>query len=223
MGFEIISDKNKTADWVRRARELMVSRGIKTDKDLAIEAGISGGSLSQSMRNLHLPKITTLDKIAKALGTTSQYLIYGDEQRMAVSLPLLFSAGEILKWLDVGSQAFDGLLYHDVDPGLPVSHDGFAWRVDQTDMAPALQVDDVVIIEPRDMDDPGLLRRKNPPYLLVAQWADDGPITTLLGQSCVTGDGVFLVSENEKIPPVKLDNRRHRLLGLVVQLCRTFE
>lgn len=221
MGFEMISDNHRAADWVRRVRELMVRRGIKTDKELAYQAGISAGSLSQSMRHMHLPRVSTLDKIAAALGTSSKYLIYGDDQRMALSLPLFFSAAEIIQWLDTGSDRFESLIYHDVDPGLPVSHDAFAWRVNQTDMAPAFCVDDIVIIEPRDIDDPGQLRRKIPPYLLVAQWADDGLVSTLLGQSCVTGDGVFLISENEKIPPVKLDSRRHRLLGLVVQLCRT--
>lgn len=209
-------------EWVKRVKELMPKKGFKTYQDLAYASGVSAGSLNQAMRGLHLPRQTTIDKIATALGTTSQFLMYGDTMKVVSSLPLLYNAGQIWQWVYGDRGAFESLNYLEMDSGLDVSPGAFCWMVDKHDMVPVFYPRDLLIVEPRDIDDPALLAHKNPRYFVGVEFSDGHPSDTIFGQACMTSSGLYLVSEHEKIPGIKLEPVQYQIAGHVVQMVRTF-
>ena len=210
--------------WVKRVKELMPEKGFKTYQDLAYASGVSAGSLNQAMRGMHLPRQTTIDKIATALGTTSQFLLYGDTMRVVKTLPRLKTPGQIWQWVHGNQDAFESLSYQEVDSGLDLSPEAFVWIVDKNDMAPEFHAGDLVIIDTRDADDPSIFISRQPVYLMAVLLSEsDSPVQVLFGQACMTSLGFYLMNCNDKFPiSTKLDKDHHQVIGRVIQMVRTF-
>ena len=213
------NEETRTA-WVRRVKELMPKKGFNTYQSLAYEAGISAGSLNQAMRGLHLPRQTTIEKIASALGTTPQFLLYGDVMIQSRGVPLLSSNTEIYNWLFNDIPVQDTRMIEPSDD-LMTSAKSFAWCVNHHDMAPEFNDRDLVIAEPE-----GKSR-----YALATQFGtrtDSGgnrfkqPAGELLfGRIDKTSHGYYLAN-NAGYQPVYLDESEFIFLGFIVQLIRNY-
>ena len=115
----------------------------RTVTELAGAANVSAASLGQAIRGKHNPKSSTLDKIAEVLGTTSQYLIYGESQAPGQTVP-------ILKSEEVGLWLMDHITLDDVEVITAPEEMGsksFAWHCDVADMQPVFPIGSLVFFE----------------------------------------------------------------------------
>lgn len=62
-----------------RMAELLSKRGM-TQKELSIASGVTESAISHYMRGERVPRGANLLKIARALGTTADYLLSKDEE-----------------------------------------------------------------------------------------------------------------------------------------------
>ena len=88
-------------DWRKRVEQKMEEKGIVNRTDLCHYAGISAGSLNLAMRGNHDLKPATMRKVAEVLGTTEQWLLYGDSQVMPEQVPLCRTPDEVFQYTEV--------------------------------------------------------------------------------------------------------------------------
>ena len=137
-------------DWRDRVLKLMKERDFKTRNDLCIKAGISAGSLNMAINGTHELKLSTMGKLAEALNTTTQWLLYGDDMVEASLVPLIpkkYTASFILT-----GQVPENCLYVQVGSSLKVSDSAYAWKNFQDDMFPNFIKGDILIIDSCDLD-----------------------------------------------------------------------
>ena len=129
--------------WQDRVRALMGKSRYSSISELAGAAGVSQGSLNMAMNGKHTPKATTMDKVAKVLGTTSQFILYGEQKAPSQTVPLL-NTGYIGLWL------LDQVKLEDCNiimaPG-ELGNKGFAWVCDVADMSPVFPKGAIVFFE----------------------------------------------------------------------------
>ncbi len=129
--------------WQDRVRTLMKKSRHTNISELAGAAGISQGSLNMAMNGKHIPKSSTMDKLADVLGTTSQYILYGEQQAPAQTVPVL-STDRVGLWL------MKQILMEDCEiitaPDV-LGDMGFAWRADVIDMVPLFPKGAIVFFE----------------------------------------------------------------------------
>lgn len=148
--------------WQDRVRALMKKSRHTNLSELAGVAGISQGSLNMAMNGNHTPKSSTMDKLAYVLGTTSQYILYGEQQAPAQTVPVL-STDQIGLWLmkQILMEDCEMITAPDV-----LGDMGFAWRVDVIDMAPLFPKESIVFFETCSLQEVEKIRANN--YVLAA-------------------------------------------------------
>ena len=225
----IDNEETKKA-WVKRVKELMPKAGFKTYQDLAYKAGISAGSLNQAMRGMHLPRQTTIEKIANALGTTPQFLLYGDTMKASQRIPLLDSAAKVLSWLHDDSPKIGMAEFVEPSGKINLSNQAFAWKVSKNNMEPLFLFGDIVIF---DSIPPA---EKLPPIVLATEMTNDQEVDNLqvttdnwlpddrllFGIIDRTNSGDFLISKKTEHPKVLISNT-HQILGIAIQQIRNFQ
>lgn len=152
-------------DWRDRVKQLMKEQDIKTRNDLSIKAGVSGGSLNMALNGTHELKLTTLEKLATALNTTTRWLMYGDELVEARQVPYLQTGKEVLQFILTGSCP-EPCHYVQIIHELDITKKAFAWRNRNNDMEPVFEVGDLLII---DLYDQSGFQINRPMYVMVAR------------------------------------------------------
>ena len=215
------------SQWIIRVKELMVVHGMSSYQQLATYSGISSGSLNQAMRGYHMPRQTTIEKIARALDVTPQYLLYGDTMKSVVQVPMLRTGDDLFDWV-LGSQKAN---YHmfDVHTRLELNSRSFAWTVNHHDMRPLFQPGDVIVMEP--VDDLQHLPKEHigDAFVLIGKTisAAKNVITGLdaagimFGRLLSTNNGLYVEAIDNRMEPVQLTDSDH-VLGVAVQQVRQF-
>lgn len=133
--------------WQDRLLELLKHSDLKTMTELCRVAGIATSTFSTALKGSHTPKRATLDKVARVLGTTTEYLLEGEENEapaLVNEVPLL-SAEQITGWLNLSLKLSS--IGERVRPPEPVHKLCFSWRVDTVDMTP-FTLGSTVVIDP---------------------------------------------------------------------------
>ncbi len=202
-------------DWIDRAKELMEENGLSTMVDLANKSGLSQGSLNQAMRGMHMPRQATIDKVAAALNTTPQYLLYGDTMVAMTKLPLLRDSYQVRQWVDGGDVDTQELQWVEHTNTPKLSLNAFALAYNHRDMMPAFEPDDLVFFEPcetieavMDLQDAFLLAVRDD-----NEW--------LFGRYSRTNGGEYIETENPKYPITQLKDG-DQIVGIAVQMIRRF-
>ncbi len=130
--------------WQERVLALIERSRFSSIAEVAGAAGISQGSLNMAMNGKHTPRTTTMDKVAKVLGTTSQYILYGEQKAPSQTVPLL-NASSIGLWMMKQLSLEDCSII--TSPG-DLSDSGFAWICEVVDMAPTFPPGSIVFFEP---------------------------------------------------------------------------
>lgn len=133
--------------WQDRLLELLDQSPYKTMTELCRVSGIATSTFSTALKGSHVPKTTTLDKVARVLNTTTQYILNGEENEppaLVHEVPVL-DAGQINDWLSLRLKL--STISKRVRTPEPVSKLSFAWIVDTVDMSP-FDVGSRVILEP---------------------------------------------------------------------------
>lgn len=129
--------------WQDRVFALIDKSRYSSIAEVAGAAGISQGSLNMAMNGKHTPRTSTMDKVAKVLGTTSQYILYGDQKAPSQTVPLLGSNR-------IGLWVMKQISLEDCDiiasPG-DMGDSGFAWVCDAVDMAPVFPLGSTIFFE----------------------------------------------------------------------------
>ena len=152
-------------DWRDRVKQLMKEQHIKTRNDLSIKAGISGGSLNMALNGTHELKLTTMDKLAEALNTTTRWLLYGDELVEARQVPYLETGRDVVNFISTGGCP-DPCHYVQIVHDLSITNRAFAWRNRNNDMEPMFEVGDLLIIDLCKEDD---IQINRPMYVMVVE------------------------------------------------------
>lgn len=130
--------------WQDRVRALMEKSRYTSIAEVAGAAGVSQGSLNMAMNGKHTPRSSTMDKIAKVLGTTSQFILYGEQKSPSQTVPLL-NTDSIGLWMLKQVKLEDCNII--TAPG-DIGDQGFAWVCDVVDMSPAFPTGSIVFFEP---------------------------------------------------------------------------
>lgn len=154
-------------DWRERVRQLMAENSIRTVTELAGKTGISAGSLGTAMRGNHDLKPATFEKLATALGSTSRWLMYGDNTIEVWMVPVLEQAETVYIFQRDGAAAISDAPQDTIRisgrqaPG----EDWFGWVNHQKDMAPVFNYGDILVVEPNDdLEEP---RQEAPLYVML--------------------------------------------------------
>ena len=207
-------------DWRKRVLDMMDKRGIASRSDLCFHAGISTGTLALAMRGNHELKTVTMDKIARALDTSTAYLLYGDERykaNPAREVPLLLRSNDVYHLMYDRALASRNSVQ--VGGKTKVTSGMFAWVCGQKDMMPRFQCGDLMIID------------KTPFAHLEEQYHTDTEVVAMGGVYGGEGFSSVFVRYLEKASdgwywrsscdyaPIKWDVNDQRIgfIGLVVQ------
>lgn len=209
--------------WVKRVKELMPKMGFQTYQDLAYKSGVSAGSLNQAMRGMHLPRQTTIEKIATALGTTPQFLLYGDTLKSVQQIPFLRTAHRIQLWLDDNQEEIKPIHYIELPGELDLTNHAFAWTVKQHDMQPVFMPGDLLIVDPYLTKDLDHLFATLCCYCLVLELSDQKKaIKILFGELQLTNQGLYLASLSGHYEPIAIEEN-YFIAGSVIQQTRNFK
>lgn len=139
--------------WQDRFFDRMAHAGYTAIKEVADAAKLAPSTLHTALKKEgKTPKKITMDKIASALNTTAQYLMFGNEQTEARSfvVPIL-NRSDIPVWI-AGNLKIEQCSMTIAAPF--ALENGFAWYVDTPDMEPVFQRGDVLFFETRiDMEE----------------------------------------------------------------------
>jgi len=205
--------KNETlGDRIRQRRKALEM----TQKQLSQQVKVSHVAISQWEKEETLPRGENLLRLAEALGCAPAFLIDGDGPVFSEShfsglhqIPLL-AQGEVTQWLDGARQIKPARLMHN---DLALSAQSFALRVEDNAMTPAIQRDDVVIIDPCVSPQPGdCVLARHQSVMLLRTWRQRG----------TAGDQqVFeLAPANIDYPLLHSERDKLMLAGTVVELRR---
>lgn len=126
---EALADNDVGALGVRLGRELRRRRRMldKTMQDVAREAGLSVGFISQVERGICAPSLASLSSISKALNASIEDFVASPEPSSAVSRQaerVTFSVGGGGRAYEHIGQGFDGALLNACIVHIPVGHKG---------------------------------------------------------------------------------------------------
>ncbi len=217
--------------WQDRFFDRMAHSGYTAIKEVADAAKLAPSTLHTALKKEgKQPKKVTMDKIASALNTTSQYLMFGDEQTEARSfvVPIL-SRSDILAWID-GKLKIEQCSMIIAAPF--ALQDGFAWYVDTPDMEPVFQRGDILFFDTSvDTDEWNFC---SPVYVLsvrLPETPEKGLLTMttdnvqnyqlhnqqlLIGELCMTGGALHIRQMNTSIGNLY----RQKILAKVCHLLR---
>lgn len=209
-------------DWRERIIDLMEQRGIENRNDLCFLAGISTGTLGLAMRSDHQLKTTTMDKIAKALDTTTAYLLYGNEmgtQNPAMTVAMIRNLADLHTVIYDKQSSFEKAKETvQVGGKLDVNSGMFGWVCDQNDMAPRYKCGDLLIID--TMKFQSLVDQYSDPDTL-GLWGVRGGMgfsSLFIRYLDKTADGWYLRSSGD-YEPIKWspEDEKITFVGLVIQ------
>jgi len=175
---------------------LMQRRGIANAAELSRMTGLTQVAIRNYMRGIKVPNAQALIKLARALSTTSDYLLSGSPNRPD-RIPLLtrIPGGDPVEWSDGEYPAGFGEEF--IDRGDVTDSNAFALIVDGDSMSPRINSGDIVIISPNTTV-------TNRSIAAVAFGNGERTLKTVI----FLGDGkVLLKPENEKYEPVLLDQK----------------
>ena len=185
-----------STDWIDRVKELMAKHGLSHCTDLALKSGLSAGSLNQAMRGMHMPRQSTIDKIAEALDTTPQYLIYGDTMKAVHEVPILDTAEQIRQWVSGQDLNTRDVKFAEPQGSIRLKLNSFALVYRHRDLEPECKHDDTLFFEPLD-DDSDL---NHDTMIMVIR--DDTHL--MIGKYVSSNHGDFLESVNSKYQPIHI-------------------
>lgn len=214
------SKPNVSGQWVDRLKRLMEETGLSTTQDLANKSGVSAGSLSQALRGMHVPKQVTLEKIAVALDTTPQYLLFGETRNVENMIPVIRQREQLLRFLSndvVDTQSLD---WFDAGGLEGVNANWFALDFTHTDMRPAFVPGDLVLFNRVDAGDFGwkTLALDRDVYVMAIRISLDQQ-NVVFGRLARTGDGHFVESMDNHYPPVFIEDE-YQIIGIAVHQIR---
>ena len=200
--------------WIKRTWELMEENGITTYTELSELTNLSVGSLNMSMRGMHSPRQKTLDKIADALNTTTQYLLYGKNKAQLRDIPIIKDINGLIKWVsesDIETSFYDW--YCSADRRL--SANAFALEFNRNDMEPVFNKGDLIIFETVPNGDPSLLNGNFQKKESLMVLAIEHNTRWVFGRYSDTHEGEVIERMNHAFPPVVL-GQHHKIIGVCV-------
>ncbi len=217
-------EKMQQTGWIERVKTLMPERGIHTYQDLAFHSGVSAGSLNQAMRGMHMPRQKTIEKIAHALDTTPQFLLYGDNMKVVQKIPFIQSPEQLGQWLSDACLNLESLHWIEMPGNLSLSRNAFAVECNHHDLEPMFLPGDVIVFERlhESCDYRQLARDKE--IFVMAVRGDSNSLKAydswLLGRYVETNQGSFIAVPDQRYEPVRLDDR-YKVIGLAVHQMRS--
>lgn len=223
-------------DWRDRIKQLMDEQGIKTRSDLSIKAGVSGGSLNMALNGTHELKLTTMEKLATALNTTTRWLLYGDELVEARQVPYLKTAKEVLQFFLTGVCP-EPCHHVQIAHELNITNKAFAWANRNNDMEPVFNIGDLLIIDLCGQDE---LQINRPVYVMVATGVGkidsrdalmhESDIVFYIRKLVDSAGKLFFEPIDKRYPPVQYrpneevenDNSFSIIAGTVIQRITTY-
>ena len=200
--------------WQDRLLELLKHSDLKTMTELCRVAGIATSTFSTALKGSHTPKRATLDKVARVLGTTTDYLLEGEENEapaLVNEVPLL-NAEQITDWLSLRLKL--STVAERVRPPEPVHKLCFSWRVDTVDMSP-FTLNSTVVIDP-DFD----FVRRHPKERIYVLAVRKRPVVhqVSFGQIEAAYERALAGREQRTVPPEYESHQHHAAL---VELAKT--
>ena len=179
-----------------RLTYFMERRGIANAAELSRMTGLTQVAIRNYMRGIKIPNAQALIKLARALSTTTDYILSGSPIRPD-RIPLLtrIPGGDAVEWSDGDYPAGFGEEF--IDRGDVTDSNAFALIVDGDSMSPRINSGDIVIISPNSPV-------TNRSIAAVAFGNGERTLKTII----FLGDGkVLLKPENEKYEPILLDQK----------------
>ena len=179
-----------------RLTYFMERRGIANAAELSRMTGLTQVAIRNYMRGIKMPNAQALIKLARALSTTTDYILSGSPIRPD-RIPLLtrIPGGDAVEWSDGDYPAGFGEEF--VDRGDVTDPNAFALIVDGDSMSPRINSGDIVIISPNSSV-------TNRSIAAIAFGNGERTLKTII----FLGDGkVLLKPENEKYEPILLDQK----------------
>lgn len=179
-----------------RLTYLMERRGIANAAELSRMTGLTQVAIRNYMRGIKMPNAQALIKLARAISTTTDYILSGSPIRPD-RIPLLtrIPGGDAVEWSDGDYPVGFGEEF--IDRGDISDSNAFALIVDGDSMSPRINSGDIVIISPNSPV-------TNRSIAAVAFGNGERTLKTVI----FLGDGkVLLKPENEKYEPILLDQK----------------
>ena len=185
---------------------MMEKRGIASAAELSRMTGLTQVTIRNYMRGIKFPSAQALRKLARALSTTTDYLLSGTPFR-SNRIPLFFKipGGEPAAWTDGDYPVGFGDEY--IDRGDISDQNAFALIVDGDSMSPRINSGDIVIISPN-----------TPVYnrnIAAVSLNDDE--RTLKRIMFIDPDTVLLQPENDKYDPIVCQRNMLKIIGKVIE------
>ena len=174
----------------------MERRGIANAAELSRMTGLTQVAIRNYMRGIKIPNAQALIKLARALSTTTDYILSGSPIRPD-RIPLLtrIPGGDAVEWSDGDYPAGFGEEF--IDRGDVTDSNAFALIVDGDSLSPRINSGDIVIISPNSPV-------TNRSIAAVAFGNGERTLKTII----FLGDGkVLLKPENEKYEPILLNQK----------------
>jgi repressor LexA len=189
-----------------RLAYIMERRTIPNAAELSRMTGLTQVAIRNYMRGIKVPNAQALVKLARALNTTTDYLLYGTPLRHD-RIPLLsrIPGGKPIFTDDQSYPAGFGEEF--LDRGDVTDPQAYALVVEGNSMSPRINSGDVVIISP------------NSPVInrTIAAVAINGEERTLKTVIFLQNGKILLQPENSHFEPIVLDEKVVTLLGKVVE------
>ena len=189
-----------------RLEYLMNRREISNAAELSRLTGLTQVAIRNYMRGIKVPNAQALIKLSRALSTTADYLLTGSPKRPD-RIPLLskIPGGDPVAWSDGEYPAGFGEEF--LDRGEVSDPNAFALIVDGNSMSPKINSGDIVIIAP------------NTPVTnrSIAAVAINHEERTLKTVVFLPHGKILLQPENEKYPPIVLDEKQVAFIGRVIE------
>ena len=211
---------NVSSQWIDRLKKLMEESGLNTTQDLAYKSGVSAGSLSQALRGMHVPKQATIEKIASALDTTPQYLLFGETKNVESMVPVIRKREQLLRFLSndvVDTQSLD---WFDAGGFEGASTNWFALDFSHTNMQPAFVPGDIILfdrIAQGDFQWQSLTMERDVYVLAIRRSLEQQNV--VFGRLARTGEGHFIESLNSQYPPIFIEEE-YQVIGIAVHQIR---
>ncbi|MCL6269398.1 helix-turn-helix domain-containing protein [Sansalvadorimonas sp. 2012CJ34-2] len=214
--------QDSSSEWITRVKDLMLKKGIQTCQDLAYHSGVSAGSLNQALRGMHMPKQVTIEKIATALNTTPQYLLYGDNLRVIKKVPFLNSPSQVGGWVKDKKTILDSIEWIDFPSTSKMPTPSFATKLLNTDMEPLFQPGDILIFNSVDNSDFIHERKGLAHYILTLEYGRDfKPLKCLFGILSLTNSGMYLDTIDKRFTPMPIEGNC-KIVGVLVYQMRDY-
>lgn len=144
--------------WQDRFHQCLAESTHATVKEACDAAGMTPSTFNSALKSGRLPKPSTMEKMARVLNTTTQYLMFGDSTlEVPVSFVPVLNRSHLDDWYHRKSIKS----VQKVPAPIELSADAFAWRIDVPTMEPELPRGALAYCEPppEDLDELDYHRR----------------------------------------------------------------